>query len=216
MRSKNSKIIILGNKNINEADKLLFVYSKEFGKLKVVAKGARKLKSKFLGHTQTLTIAEANLYFGPKSIILTEIKTTQNSKKIRSNIKSTFSALQIAEITDKCVLEKQEIEGLFSLLEKTLNQLEKNSKTQLIVTSYTIKFLNLLGLIPNFKEIQTKLPEKYKKFFEYVKIQDFDKLMRIALNEQDENIIKDITKKLLELQSEKELKALKFNFSLIS
>lgn len=213
MRATNTKIIILGNKNVKEADKLLFVYSEEFGKMKITAKGARRHKSKFLGHTQTLTIADASIYFGPHSTILTDIKTISTSKKMRSNMISTLCALQIAEITEQCILENQNIPGLFKLLENTIFQLEKNIKSQLVVTGYTIKFLNLLGLIPDFKEIHTRLPEKYKRFFEYVKIQDFDKLIKIALNEQDENIIKDITKRLLELQSDKELKPLKFRLS---
>jgi DNA repair protein RecO len=215
MRAKNTKIIILGTRNLKEADKLIFAYSEDFGKLKIIAKGARRHKSKFLGHTQTLNIAETSLYFGPNSVLLTEIKTINASKTIRSRMKSMISALQIAEITEQCILENQEIPGLFKLLETTIEELQNNKKTELILTSYTIKLLNLLGMLPDFKEIRTRLPEKYRRFFEYVKVENFDKLMKIALNQQDENIIKDITKKLLEYQNQKESKALNFKLALI-
>jgi DNA repair protein RecO (recombination protein O) len=211
MRTSNTKLIVLGHRNIKEADKLLFVYSEEHGKLKLVAKGARRHKSKFLGHTQTLNIADASLYFGPHTTLLTEIKTLTSPKKINENMIKTICALQIAEITEKCVLENQKIEGLFNLLETTLKNLNKSHKSRLIVTTYTVKFLHLLGLLPDFKEVRTQLPEKYKKFFEYVKLENFDKLLKIALNEQDENIIQDITKRLIENHNGTEIKAFKLS-----
>ncbi|MDX9970875.1 MAG: DNA repair protein RecO [Candidatus Gracilibacteria bacterium] len=208
MRTSNTKLIILGHRNIREADKMLFVYSEEHGKLRLIAKGARRHKSKFLGHTQSLIVADASLYFGPRNTLLTEIKPISSPKKINDSLIKTICALQIAEITERCVLENQKIPGLFDLLETTLKNLNKSHKSRLIVTTYTIKFLHLLGLLPDFKEIRTKLPEKYKRFFEYVKIENFDKLLKIALNEKDENIIQDITKRLIENQNGTEIKAL--------
>ncbi len=211
MRTSNTKIIILGNRNLREADKMLFVYSEEHGKLRLIAKGARRHKSKFLGHTQSLTIADTSIYFGPRNTLLTEIKPISSPKKINEDMIKTICALQIAEITEKCVLENQIIPGLFDLLETTLKNLNKSHKSRLIVTTYTIKFLNLLGLLPDFKEIRTKLPEKYKRFFEYVKIENFDKLLKIALNEKDENIIEDLTKRLIEISNGTEFKAFKLS-----
>ncbi len=40
---------ILKKKNIREADQIFTIYTKEFGKLKFLAKGSRKIKSKLRG-----------------------------------------------------------------------------------------------------------------------------------------------------------------------
>ena len=86
MRAQNTELIILGHKNIGEADKLIFAISKEFGKIKFIARGSRRIKSKFHGHLETLNIVNAQIYFGPHSILLTEINTISNSKELRINL----------------------------------------------------------------------------------------------------------------------------------
>ena len=78
MRAQKHKIIILGHKDLGESDSLLYIYNFDLGKQKIIAKGARKIKSKFTGHLQTLNFCEAVLYSAPRNIILQEIATRKN------------------------------------------------------------------------------------------------------------------------------------------
>lgn len=209
-KSVNTDLIILGHKNIGEADKLIFSYSKIYGKLKFVAKGSRRLKSKFTGHLETLNISNAQIYLGPHSTLLTEIKTLQNSKAIRNNLNKLYSALQIAEITERTLYEKQIIPDLFPLLTEAISELKNTNKSFLISISYISKFLNLLGLLPNFKEINTKLDPKFIKFYEFIKIENFSEIIKISLNPTEAKKIKNITKTLIEFQTDYSLKSLSF------
>lgn len=147
MKSQSVKCIILGHKDLVEYDKFIFLYTEEFGKIKVVAKGARKITSKFTGHLETLNFAIAEIYFGPKNIILKEIITVKNFKKIRDNLERLESALQIAEITNQIIYENQKIENLFELLNDAMINLSISDKPVLIAQNYIIKILNRSGMI---------------------------------------------------------------------
>ena len=119
MKNLNTKAIILGSKNIGESDKLVFLYTNELGKIKVIAKGARKITSKFTGHLETLNTCTVSLYFGKYKTIIQEIITQDIGTNSDTNFNKATGALQIAEITNQMLFENQSIEKLFELIEET-------------------------------------------------------------------------------------------------
>lgn len=209
MRTHTAKCIILGHKNLSENDKFVFLYNEELGKIKAVAKGARKLTSKFTGHLETLNICIATLYFSPKNIILTEISTTENFCKVRENLDRLSSALQIAEITDKVLYEHQTLENLIKLIEKTILHLATTKKPLLIAIAYIIKLLDKIGIIPDFKEIQSEfnLEKKYRQFFEYLKTKSLSDIEKIALTQDEALHIKNFVRQIIENETDKTFKS---------
>jgi DNA repair protein RecO len=205
IKSKNANCIILGHKNYGEYHKLVFLYTEEFGKIKVVAKGARKISSKFTGHLETLNICQAALYFGPRNIILTEIQTIKSPQEIRDNLQKLSHALQIAEITNRMVYENQIYQELTPLLRETIEKLNHSEKPQLISQSYIIKLLDLVGLIPDFKETESNLDHKYIKFFQYLKAEPFHQIEKIKLSTEEKSIIEQITSRVIERETQKPL-----------
>lgn len=187
MKTQKTTCIILGNKSFGESHKLIYLYSKEFGKIKVIAKGARKITSRFTGHLETLNICTAELYFGPKNIILTEITTIKNSKRIRGNLEKCTSALKIAEISNKLIYENQSFEDLSGLIEETIDYINKSKKSSLIALSYIIKLLDKIGLIPNSKI----------KFLEFLK-KPFREIEKSNHTKQEEQQIKTLVTRILE------------------
>ncbi len=210
-RSLNTEIIILGHKNIGEADKLLFVYSKEFGKKKLIAKGSRKIKSKFLGHIESLNHGIAQIYMGPRNTLITEIIPISCPKSIRQDLSKLSAALLIAEITEQTLYEDQIIDGLFDLLKNSIQHLEKSNKPFLISISYSIKLLDLLGLSPNFQKIKSKVETRYLNFFEYIRTQNFTSILKINLTDKDIHYIKDFIKRIVEHNTDRQFKSLHFD-----
>ena len=202
MKTATIEAVILGHKNFGEKDKLIFFYTPEFGKIKVIAKGSRRINSKFTGHLETLSIVQASIYFGPRNIILTEINSTERirPKNTLSNLKS---ALQIAEITNKLIQEEQTNENLHLLLQEAINLLTTTDKPQIITYAYIIKLLDQLGSLPDFREIRTNLPEKFSKFFNYVKQAPLSEIECITLDHKEATIVENFI-----------LKALQFTFDL--
>ena len=198
MKNVSTNAIILGNKNFGENDKIVFLYCKEIGKCRVMAKGARKISSKFTGHLETLNLANVDLYFGPRNIILREILTIKNFKKIRENLDKSTCAIQIAKTTNDLLFDDQKIEQLINLIEETLKMLSNSDKTFLITQSYILKLLDRIGLIPDFKNTETKISEKYLKFFNFIKNQPLNKIEKIKLNKKEQETINNYMKKFLQ------------------
>lgn len=187
----------MGHRDFTENDKLIFLYTEEFGKIKVIAKGARKITSKFTGHLETLNFAVAEIYFGPKNIILKEIITIKNFKKIRENLERLSAAIEIAEITNQILYENQKIDNLIELLTTTLQQLSTSNKPSLTSQAYMIKIFDRSGLIPDFKNITSNLDQKYLKFFHYLKTQPLNAIEKITLTENESFTIKQLIKKII-------------------
>lgn len=179
--------IILGHKNFGEFDKLIHLYCKELGKIKLIAKGARKITSKFTGHLETLNKCRAVIYFGPKNIILTEITTIKNLKKIHNNLEKLIHALKIAEITNKIIQDNQQLEQLNELLEETIKQLGSSLRNQLITSCYFLKLLNRAGLIPTLKN----------PFIEQLKTISLEEIEKTAISKEQEEFLKDLIIRVL-------------------
>ncbi len=203
MKNFSGTCIILGHKNLGEADKLVYLYNEELGKIKTVAKGARRITSRFIGHLETLNIINCSLYFGPKNIILREIVTAENFTTLRRNLNSASSAMQIAEITNHIIYENQTLENLLRLLEKTLSHLSKSSKPNLIAIAYIIKLLDKAGLMPDFKTLETDIEHKYIKFLNYLKNESLSDIERISTTKTDDFQIQKIVKNMIERETEK-------------
>src|SRR3989344_7746991 len=64
--------VILGQSEIGEADKLLAVYSRDFGKITILAKSSRLLQSKLKGHLKTGAYSRLMFVQGADRLLLTD------------------------------------------------------------------------------------------------------------------------------------------------
>lgn len=211
------KGFILGSKTIGEKDRYVFIYAKDLGKIKAVALGAMKPSSKFTGLLETLTLANLDLYQGPKSMIITEVKTEKIYKQIRADFTKIRSALLIAKVINDLTLEHENIPNLFPLINETLTEIElqnDESKILLISLSFILKFLDITGLLPDFKhhsfnqeEYHGKtLDHKYIKLLSFLREKPVSATGQIAIKKEEEILIKDIIKDIIENETDRELK----------
>jgi DNA repair protein RecO (recombination protein O) len=66
------EVVVIKSVNFKEADKILFVYGKNFGKFPLVAKGIRKIESMNRGNMQTLSVSNISFYKNQGMAVLTE------------------------------------------------------------------------------------------------------------------------------------------------
>lgn len=209
LKKKHLKVegLILGSRKIRESDKLVYIFSKELGKLKGVAKGALKPHSKFTGIIETLNACEIELYKGPQNLIITEIRLTKSPKNIRNDYRKISYSLLLSKITNDLTYESdtqyETNEEIYFLLEKHLKELDAlpPEKTIVIASSFIVKFLNLLGLLPNFKDsylFHTTISLKYRKLLQFLKDQELSEIKRVTITEDEEREFKEILKALME------------------
>ena len=202
IKTINTRAIILGTRNLGESDKVVYFYTESLGKIEAIAKGARKINSKFTGHLEILNIAQIELYFGKNKSILREIITEKPSTNLQSDLDHASSIIQLAEITNRMLFENQNIDDLFPLIEESCKHLHTKDRSLTILLSYLIKFLDITGFMPEHHNSETDLDAYYENFFRFVKEKPFDEIAKISLRKKEKNYLKNYLEKILHEQTQ--------------
>jgi hypothetical protein len=93
-----TEAIVLKRTNLGEADNIITLYTPNFGKIRAVAKGVRRPKSKLGGHLDLLTQSALLLAQGQNLDIITQAQSIESFLTLKSDI----STLKIILSTDCC------------------------------------------------------------------------------------------------------------------
>ena len=88
-RSFRVEAVVLRHVDWGEADRLLTLYSREKGKLRAIAKGVRRLRSRKAGHLEPFTRAAVQLARGRDLLIVTQADTVNAYLPIRGDLERT-------------------------------------------------------------------------------------------------------------------------------
>lgn len=147
-RSQRVETVVLRHADWGEADRLLTLYSRELGKIRAVAKGARKLRSRKAGHLQPFTRVVLMLARGRDMWIVTQAESVDAYLPLRENLVLTGYAAYVMELLDRFTYEEGENRALYSLLVDTLGRLSAGRDIFLTVRYYEIRLLDFLGFRP--------------------------------------------------------------------
>ncbi|MDP2672979.1 MAG: DNA repair protein RecO, partial [Nanoarchaeota archaeon] len=128
LRNYSSEGIILSRKNYSEADRILVVFSKNYGKLSLLAKGVRKLKSKKRGHLEIFSHIKFSAVKTNAIDIMTEVETINTFSKVRVNLNKISLAYYFCEVVIKTTREDEIKNNIFNLLVNFLKRLANETK----------------------------------------------------------------------------------------
>jgi len=145
---------VLGEETFQENDKIFFCFTKDFGKIELLAKGIRKIKAKLKMAMQLFSQVKIEFIRGKNFYILTDaclIKDYSNIKKSfrRAKKMSLFCFLLL------CFLGGEEKdENLWKLLEEIFEDFEKESleKEELVFLYFILNLTSLFGFCPQIQE----------------------------------------------------------------
>jgi len=143
-----SEVVVLRHTDWGEADRLLVLYSREAGKLRAVAKGARKLRSRKAGHLEPFTRVKLMLARGRDFWIVTQAETVDAYMPLREDLLRTGYAAYVIELLDRFTYEEGENRPLYQLLTDTLERISLLPDAFVAVRYYEIHLLDLLGFRP--------------------------------------------------------------------
>ncbi len=140
--------VVLRHSNWGEADRLLVLYTREQGKLRAVAKGARRPRSRKAGHLEPFTCVKLMLARGRDLWIVTQAETVDAYLPLREDLIRTGHAAYVAELIDRFTYEEGENRQLYLLLVDTLHRLTGEEDVFAAVRYFEIHLLDLLGFRP--------------------------------------------------------------------
>ena len=140
--------IVLKSMRYRETSRIVTFYTRRYGKLKAIAKGARDLKSKFGASLEPMTLSSLVLYKKEQRELqfISQCDIVRQYKRIHSEIGRMAVALSVVELVNQLTHDEEENLALFSLLVKTLDTLEKSEKMfESLFYAFEIRLASLFG-----------------------------------------------------------------------
>ena len=137
--------IVVRRRNVGEADRILTVFTKQYGKMTVRAVGVRKISSKRSSHIEPLNHVVMSLYQGKGMAILTEITTLDSFSPLKENLQRIGFAYHLCELVDGLCPEGQENSAVFQLLQNVLPELSTAENMVERMHDFEVALLTQLG-----------------------------------------------------------------------
>ena len=152
-RSFRVEAIVLNHRDWGEADRLVTLYTRQRGKIRAVAKGARKTRSRKGGHLQPFTLITLQLARARGPFIITQVETLEAYLPLREDLNLTGNASYLVELLDRFSYDEEESNSaLFRLLMDSLARLNRNDDVWVVIRYYEMRLLDYLGFRPQLFE----------------------------------------------------------------
>lgn len=139
--------VVLRTYKLGEADRIIVIYTRGRGKVRAVAKGIRKTKSKFGARLDPASIVHLQCYEGRNLDIVTQVESRKIFLELRANLDSYGRAAVLLEIVDQVAVEAEANPALYKLLTGALAELDR-SGNPMVVPAFVAKLLALEGVQP--------------------------------------------------------------------
>ena len=144
--------VIVRTHKLGEADRILSIITENNGKVRAVAKGVRKTRSRFGGRLELLRHLDLQFYKGRGDLdIVTQAETRDHWPAISNDLERLGKALTIAEAVDQIGQDRQPDQGLYQMLCGGLETLHVADPV-LIVPAFMLKLLAHEGVAPALNE----------------------------------------------------------------
>jgi len=149
--------IILKKADLNEVDQLLYVYTKELGKVNISAKGTKKIESKLRYSIEPISLVQFILVQGKNSLILKDAAIKNQFLNIKKDLEKIKIIKKIINIIDEAIIGQEKDEDIWELILLTFKSIN-NHKIDLktVISDFQKNLIQLLGY-----STETKLEDIY-------------------------------------------------------
>jgi DNA repair protein RecO (recombination protein O) len=147
-RTYRTEAIVLRRSDFGEADRLLTLFSREFGKIKAIAKAARKPQSRKTGHVELYMRTNFLIARGRDLDIVTQAEMVEAYPALRLDLVRATYAAYIVELLDRFTAEEDRHSGKYNLLADALEWLATSGNLLLVARYYELRLLAMAGFQP--------------------------------------------------------------------
>ena len=147
-RTYRTEAVVLRQATLGEADRILTLYTPDAGKVRAVAKGVRRQKSKLRGHLEPLNRVSVSISVGRNLDVVAEAQTISAYRKVTEDLERLTRGLYVAELTDGFTVEHSANEPVYRLLVDTLERLSTTDRPALLTRRFETLLLGYSGFAP--------------------------------------------------------------------
>ena len=152
MDTERAEGIVLRRQTVTDSSLIVTWYTREFGKLKTVAKGARRIKGPFQGKIDLFYRDEIVFLRSKRSDLhlLHDCFLEEAHARLRQSVESLTAASYVSELVDLATEREDPNEGIYKLLATVLEVLESRHDGVLLIW-FELRLLAAAGWKPNWE-----------------------------------------------------------------
>lgn len=153
MRERQYRVtgIVLKRSDVGEADRLLTLLTLQRGKLRVVAKGARKPAARKTGHVELFNCVELQIAAARQVDLITQAQTLEPFMRLRDDLDRLSYAYYFAELVDRFLEQEIEHAEVYELLMDAQHWLEATRHLSRSARLFEMRLLDTLGYRPQLQ-----------------------------------------------------------------
>lgn len=140
--------IVIRSMDYGEGNKIITLFTRDWGKVGVMARGAKKLKSRNSAITQLFTYGEYVYFKSSQMGTLNHGEIIESHHLLREDLAKTAYGAYLVEMVDRSVAEQEPNEFLFEQLKAGLTAIEEGKDAQITAHIFEMKILALSGYAP--------------------------------------------------------------------
>lgn len=164
--------LILRKSSYGEADLLVTLFSREFGKFRALAKNAKKSRRRFGGRFDIFNHLVLDVTFNARRFsVVGDVALKKSHRKIAESVDSFEAGTRVLELVDFLVPEEEPSARLFDLATDALELLGGGERPGAVLLAFLAKAAGICGYAPDFGFGEEKDPAGFD--VENGKVADF-------------------------------------------
>jgi DNA repair protein RecO (recombination protein O) len=143
-----TRAVVLKSADLGEADKIITMLTKDRGKVRAVARGVRRFRSRLVGGTLPFCFSDFLVYEGKSLDSISQCEIIESFMSLRDDLVKMAYASYIAELTSEFLPEGDVNEKVFLLILKTFRLMARGIDPETLTRMYELRLLSFLGYNP--------------------------------------------------------------------
>ncbi|TYO97272.1 DNA repair protein RecO [Desulfallas thermosapovorans] len=140
--------VVLNSRQMRDAHRILTLFSKERGKIKVVAHGVAKPTSRKRGAVQPFSVTDFLLRRGRELDSISQCEGREFFPGLVADLDKMLYAGHVAELVDALTMDGDPHGDVFVHIVKTLRELDKTADPELVARWFEMQLMAMLGYLP--------------------------------------------------------------------
>lgn len=139
--------VVVRTMRLGEADRIVTMVTPEHGKVRAVAKGVRRTKSRIGARLEPLCHVSLLAWRGRELDVVTQVEALDSFRGVRDDLTLLAQALTMLEVADQVAVERHPMPDVFALVVRALRALERTASPA-VLGAFCWKLLVAEGVGP--------------------------------------------------------------------
>jgi DNA repair protein RecO (recombination protein O) len=145
-----SAAVVIGSFPLGESDRVVTFFSRDFGRVRGVARAARRIRSRFGGALELFTLGQLVFFDTGRSelVRIDHFDVTHPFAALRESLDTLGEAAWVVEVVARTTGERDRQPALYGLLVRALHALQTSARPARVAVCFGVRCLDVLGHRP--------------------------------------------------------------------